>query len=152
MSGGGKDQNLEDTLEIATIVEGLAQNRRQFAVEVGDGVRELGAIDDEGFVVRLENVAGSHGEGNEELLEFFEHAYDPGAQGPAENAAYLNLLQLGKFEDGIEQPLDISQPFEESVEASEDGGRIKRPRRGFRHQAGHVLPQFELSLEFLQDS
>lgn len=117
-----KITNLENTFEIATVVEGLAQNRCQFAIEVGDGFTELGAIDDERFVVWLENVAGPYGERNKKLLEFFEHAYDPCAQGPSENAAYFNLLQLGKFEDGIEEPLDIRQPFQESIETSEDGG------------------------------
>jgi len=147
-----EDAYLENALEITAIVESLTENRSQLAVEIDDGFRESGAVGDEGLVIRLEDIASTCGEGDEELLEFLEHAYDPRTQRSPKDAAYLNLLQLRELEDSVEEPLDVRQSFQESVQTSEDGDRVERPWRSFRFQAGRVPSQFELFFEFFQDS
>lgn len=92
---------LENALEVAAIVESLAKNGRQFTIEIGDGLVELGTVYGERFVVWLERVVCPHRERNEQLLELFVHVDDPGAEGSAENPADFYLFQLGKFHHGV---------------------------------------------------
>lgn len=88
------------------VVKGLTEDRRKLHVQLKDAILELQKVLLERLIVRVEDVVTLRGEGREALVELERHSSDAAAEDSALQAAYLDLFQLQKLYDCVEEPLN----------------------------------------------